>query len=509
VERIELATNEIDAATPPTHPQEVPRMTSPAANYPTGFTDSQVAQLDSQLAGDVISPTHREYDRVRRVWNHLIDRHPAAVARCMNHTDVSTAITFARESGVEIAIRGGGHSVAGHSMLDHGLVIDLSPMRRVAVDPDIGRVRAAGGCLLADLDRATQVYGLATPAGVMSQTGIGGLALGGGMGWLTRKFGLTCDNLLAAEVVLADGSVVKASAQETPDLFWALRGAGANFGAVTEFEFAAHPLGTTVPVGVAMYRLEDAASAIAHYGRTMRRSADDLKATIFLQRAVAEPGVPQNLVGVPVCMFVSVWTGEAPDARPVNEELWKGAPKLFGSVQTVNFVELQSMHDSVLAAGACNYSKGGYLGDIGDGCIQSLIESAKMLPSADSVIEITYQHGAQDRFGEHATAFPDRHADHSINALTRWHPGADGQPHIDWAREAVGATTPWQTSGLYSNFMSVDDDHRVRDVYSGDKYEKLRAIKAKYDPQNIFAKNPNIPPAPDAAATGGAHARRL
>ena len=483
-------------------------MTSRAADRPAGFTDSQVAQLDSQLAGDVISPTHREYDRVRRIWNHVIDRHPAAVARCVNPSDVSTAVTFAREHGVEIAVRGGGHSVAGHSMVDHGLIIDLSPMRRVAAEPDIGRVRAGGGCVLADLDRATQVYGLATPAGVMSQTGIGGLALGGGMGWLTRKFGLTCDNLLAAEVVLADGSVVTASAQETPDLFWALRGAGANFGAVTEVEFAAHPVGTTMPVGVAMYRLEDAPSAIAHYGRTMSLSADDLKATIFLRRAAAEPGVPQDLIAAPVCMLVSVWTGEARDARPVNEELWRGAPKLFGSVQTVPFVELQSMNDAVLAAGACNYTKGGYLGGIGDGCIQMLIESAKMLPSADSVIEIAYQHGAQDRFDERETAFPDRHADHSINVLTRWRPGTDGQPYIDWARETLGVTTPWQTSGLYSNFMAVDDDHRVRDVYGGDKYEKLRAIKAEYDPENIFAKNPNIPPASDAAATGEAHTGR-
>ncbi len=461
-----------------------------AAGRPAKFTDRQIAQLDSQLAGDVISPASQEYEHTRRIWNHMIDRYPAAVVRCANQSDVSIAITFARELGVDLAVRGGGHSLAGHSVIDDGLVIDLSAMRQVVVAPDIGRVRAQGGCLLADVDRASQAFGLATPAGVMSQTGVGGLTLGGGMGWLTRKFGLTCDNLLAAQLVLADGSVVTADAQETPDLFWALRGAGANFGAVTEFEFAAHPVGTAMPVGVAMYSLEEAAPAIAHYGRTMSRATDDLKATVFLQRAVG----PQGQVEEPVCVIVSVWTGDPSDARAVNEELWRGAPNLCGDLQTMPYLELQSMNDTTLAAGACNYTKGGYLGLVGDACIESLIESAKIMPATPSVIEITYQHGAQDRLEERDTAFPDRHADHTINVLTRWSDGEDGQPYIDWVRGTFAATKSWQTSGLYSNFMAVDDDHRVRDAYGEHKYQKLKAIKGRYDPENIFAKNPNIPP---------------
>jgi FAD/FMN-containing dehydrogenase len=465
-------------------------MAQRAAGQSAILTDRQIAQLNSQLTGDVISPACQEYERARRIWNHMIDRYPAAVVRCANQSDVSVAITFAREHGVELAVRGGGHSLAGHSVIDDGLVIDLSAMRHVKVEPDIGRVRVQGGCLLADLDRATQAFGLATPAGVMSQTGVGGLTLGGGMGWLTRKFGLTCDNLLAAELVLADGSVVTADAQETPDLFWALRGAGANFGAVTEFEFAAHPVGTAMPVGVAMFSIDEAAAAIAHYERTMSCSTDDLKATVFLQRAVG----PQDQVEAPVCVLVSVWTGDPRDARAVNEELWRGAPKLSGDLQTMPYLELQSMNDTTLAAGACNYTKGGYLGRLSEGCIESLIESAKIMPSTPSVIEITYQHGAQDRLDERDAAFPDRHADHSINVLTRWNDGEDGQPYIDWVRGTFAATKSWQTSGLYSNFMAVDDDHRVRDVYGEHKYEKLKTIKARYDPENIFAKNPNIPP---------------
>jgi len=465
-------------------------MAQRAAGRPVEFTDRQIAQLDSRLAGDVISPACPEYERARRIWNHMIDRYPAAVVRCANQSDVSIAIAFAREHDVELAVRGGGHSLAGHSVIDDGLVIDLSAMRRVVVEPDIGRVRVQGGCLLADLDRATQAFGLATPAGVMSQTGVGGLTLGGGMGWLTRKFGLTCDNLLAAQMVLADGSVVTAGARETPDLFWALRGAGANFGAVTEFEFAAHPVGTTLPVGVAMFSLEEAPSAIAHYERTMSCSTDDLKATVFLQRAVG----PQDLVEVPLCVLVSVWTGDPRDARAVNEELWRGTPKLFGDLQMMPYLELQSMNDTTLAAGACNYTKGGYLGHISEACIESLVESAKLMPTTPSVIELTYQHGAQDRLEEREAAFPDRHADHTINVLTRWSDSEDGQPYIDWVRGTFAATTSWQTSGLYSNFMAVDDDHRVRDVYGEHKYEKTEGHQGQIRPGEHLRQNPNIPP---------------
>ncbi len=459
------------------------------------FSDRQLAELDSRLDGDVVHPLHLEYQRVRRIWNHAIDRYPVAVVRCASREDAATAIAFARQHDVALTVRGGGHSVAGHSMVDGGLVIDLSRMRQVSVDPDLGRVRVGGGCLLADVDKATQAHGLATPAGVMSETGVGGLALGGGIGWLSRKYGLTCDNLISAEIVLADGSVVTAGARENPDLFWALRGAGANFGVVTEFEFWAHPLGTTVPVGIAAFRLEDTAATIAHYVRTMRSSTDDLKATIFLRRVPADPGVPTELVNAPVCMIVSVWTGDGRDALSANEELWAGAPRVFGSVRILPFVELQSMNDTVLGPGAANYTKGGYLGRIGDGCIESLVESAKALPSTVSVIEIAYQHGAQDRLGEAATAFPDRHADHFINVLSRWQPGADGRRHIDWTRATFEATSPWQSGGVYTNFMAVDDDDRVREAYRGDKYDKLSAIKARYDPDNVFSRNVNVPPA--------------
>jgi FAD/FMN-containing dehydrogenase len=459
------------------------------------FSEEEVAELNSHLTGEALHPTHAGYPQARQIWNHLIDRYPAAIIRCRNDADTVAAIAFARDHDVALTVKGGGHSVAGHSMVDGGVVIDLSLMRQTAVNPDAGRVRVGAGCLLAEMDRATQAYGLATPAGVMSQTGVAGLSLGGGMGWLTRKHGLTCDNLISARVVLADGTVVIATADENPDLYWGLRGAGSNFGVVTEFEFATHDVGTKVPVGVALYRIEHAAAALTHHEQTMRRAPDDLKVMVYLRRAAEEPGVPEDLIGAPVCMFVSVWTGDPTDALAVNEDLWAGAPRVFGSVERLPFLALQSLNDDILGPGACNYTKGGYIGEIAGGCVDALIESAARLPSELAVVEIGYQHGAQDRLREEDTAFADRHSDHLINVLARWQPGAESQSHIGWVRETFDRTAPWQTGGLYSNFMAVDDDDRVRDAYRGGKYERLAEIKAKYDPDNIFHKNPNILPA--------------
>jgi FAD/FMN-containing dehydrogenase len=462
------------------------------------FSDRDVADLDSGLLGDAVHPRHPHYERARRVWNHMIDRRPGVIVRCRSDADVATAIAFAREQDVVLTVKGGGHSVAGHSMVDDGVVIDLSALRQVTVDTDAGRVRVGGGSLLADLDRATQAYGLATPAGVMSQTGVAGLTLGGGMGWLTRKYGLTCDNLTSARVVLADGSFAIASAEENPDLYWGLRGAGGNFGAVTEFEFTTHPVGTTLPVGIALYRLSDAADAIAHYEQTMRRASDDLKVTVYLRLASAEPGVPDDLINTPVCVFVSVWTGEPALAEQVNKDLWGAAPTVSADTRTLAYVELQSLNDAILGHGACNYTKGGYLGEITGGCTEALIASADKLLSPVSVIEISYQHGAQDRLSEDDTAFTDRHADHFINVVSRWAPDDEWQPHIDWAREAYDATSACRTGGLYTNFMAIDDDERVQEAHRGGKYERLVKVKAKYDPDNVFNNNPNICPADDS-----------
>lgn len=470
-------------------------MSRAESRHVRGFSDQQIAALNCRLVGDAVHPRHPDYRHARRIWNYTIDRNPAVVVRCQTEVDVATAIAFAREHEVPLTVKAGGHSVAGHSMIDDGVVIDLRGMRRVSVDPDAGRVRVGGGCRLAEMDRATQAFGMATPAGVMSETGVAGLALGGGLGWLTRKHGLTCDHLISAKVVLADGSLVTASAEQNPDLYWGLRGAGTNFGVVTEFEFATQIVPTTVPVGLAIYRIEDAASAIAHQERTMRHAGDDLKVMVYLRRAAAEPGIPDELVGAPVCVFVSVWTGESIDAAHANQELWAGAPSMFTDLQMLPFLELQSLNDAVLGPGACNYTKGGYVDKLTDSCIEALVETAKQLPNELSAVEFGYQHGAQDRLHEDDTAFADRHADHLINVLGRWNPCDASQPHIAWVQETFAAISEWQTGGLYSNFMAVDDGDRVQDAYRGGKYERLAMIKSKYDTDNIFCNNPNIRPA--------------
>jgi hypothetical protein len=294
--------------------------------------------------------------------------------------------------------------------------------------------------------------------------------------------------------VLADGSVVIASANENPDLYWGLRGAGTNFGVVTEFEFATHAVRTTFPVGMALYRLEDAGDAIAHHEQIMPGAPDDLKVMLYLRRAASEPGIPDDLVGAPIFAFVSVWTGDPADAHDVYEELWAGAPKLSGTIQELSYATLQSLNDSRLGAGACNYTKGGYIGEMTGGCIEALLESARRSPGELSLVEFSYQHGAQDRLREDDCAFPDRHADHLINVLSRWQPGEDAHPHTGWVRETFEATRQWQSGGLYTNFMAFDDDDRVTEAYRGSKHERLRAIKGKYDPENVFSSNPNIRP---------------
>ena len=464
------------------------------------FSERDIAALNNRLAGDAVHSRHADYEDVRRIWNYLIDRRPGVVVRAVTDADVATAIEFAREHGVRLTVRGGGHSLAGYSVVDGGVVIDLGRMRQVTVDPEAGRVRVGGGCLSADVDRATQVFGLATPFGTMSQTGVGGLALGGGMGWLTRKYGLTCDNLISARVVLADGSAVIANAAENSDLYWGLRGAGANFGVVTEFEFATHHVGPTVSVGTALFRRDHAAEVLTRYDQVMSNAPDDFKVVLYLRRAFAEPGVPDDLVGEPVLATVSIWLGgDAADARDINEELWGTAPRVFADISPTPFFGLQSINDELLGPGMCNYTKGGYLGGLTADCIDILLCAADRLPWPLSVVEISYQHGAQDRLDAASTAFADRHAEHFINVLSRWNPDDDRRPLIDWTRETLAATSRWQSGGVYTNFLATDDDHRVKDAYRGGKYERLAVIKHMFDPDNVFRGSPNIKPVPAKA----------
>ncbi len=454
-------------------------------------------QVIPGFTGRVVGPDAADFDAARAVWNVMHARRPALIARCESPQDVAAAVAYGRERGLAVAVRGGGHSLPGFSAVDGGIVIDLRTLNHVIVDPVAGRVRVGGGALLGDVDRGAQAHGLVVPAGVVSHTGVGGLTLGGGVGRLMRRFGLTIDSLLSAIVVLADGRIVRAAEDENADLFWALRGGGGNFGVVTEFEFQAHAL-TVLPILATFHPLEHATEVLRMGERLMssQTARNELLWTSFMRRGPAEaPWMTEALEGTPGVMSLIEWSGDVEEGHELLRDIQSMLDPPAGELATIPYLAIQSITDELLAPGTIHaYLKAGFSAELTDAMIDCLIDRGSRVGSRLSVIEVLALGGAIRDVPRDATAFPHRDARWLINIAGQWHEPAATESEIAWVRTTFAALEPHLSGGAYSNFME-DDDAEAANVAYGSTLERLQRIKATYDPDNVFRLNQNIEPA--------------
>ena len=455
-----------------------------------------VREFAARVRGAVIHPGDADYDDARAVWNGLIDRKPALIVRPIGTADVIEAVNFARESGMVLSIRGGGHNVAGNAVNDDGIVIDLSRMRGIHVDPATRRVRVQGGATLADLDSETQLFGLAVPAGVVSPTGVAGLTLHGGTGHLRRKYGLTIDNLLSVEIVTADGQVRTASASENDDLFWAVRGAGSNFGVVTSFEFQAHPVGPAVMVGAIFYPFEAARTVLPAWRDYMATAPDEVSSVALIWNVPAGEPFPVEHHGKPVCIVAAVYSGAVEDGEPVIQPLRELAEPLIDMSGPWPWLGLQSGFDALFPKGGLYYWKSRSLPDLSDQAIETIVEFGGRRPTPQTDLIIWHHGGAMSRVGESDTAYGGRDAGFLVTGEVNWTDPAQTDEALAFGREYWDAMGKYSTGGLYLNFAGFieEKEELVRAGY-GANYERLARLKAKYDPTNLFRMNPNITPA--------------
>ena len=445
--------------------------------------------------GRLIRADDVDYDVARAVWNGAIDRRPRLIARCVGSADVVAAVRFAREHDLEIAIRGGGHNVAGTAVCDDGIVIDLSLMRAVQVDPTTRRAWVQGGALWGDVDHETQAHGLATTGGIVSHTGVAGLTLGGGVGWLMRKHGLTVDNLLGVDLVTADGELLRATDDEHPDLFWALRGGGGNFGVVTSFEFRLHPVGPTVLAGPVFWDARDAGEVLRFYREFLRDAPDELGTVVRFGTAPPLPVIPEELHWRPVIMIGACYAGAIGDGERVLSTLRACRTPLLDLVGPAPYVDFQGGLDSTVPHGWNYYWKSSHLPELQDDLIDVLAGHAFSCTSPRSYVAMFHLKGAVSRVAEGATAFGNRQASHAITLDAVWRTGEDFRDHdAAWARGFFAALGSFR-EGVYVNFLGGDEDpKRVREAYGDSVYDRLLGVKRSYDPENVFHHNQNIRP---------------
>lgn len=450
-------------------------------------------EFKSHVRGDVVLPGDANYDEVRQIWNVMVDRKPAAIVRCTSRDDVVQAVRFARRHELLVSVRGGGHNIAGNAACDDGLMIDLSLMKRVEVDAKARRATVEPGCVLADLDAATQAHGLATPLGINSTTGVAGLTLGGGFGWLSRTYGMTVDNLLSAEVVTADGGLAHASELENADLFWGLRGGGGNFGIVTSFEFHLHPVGPDVLSGLIVFPFDQAKAVLTQFARFTETMPDELNVWMVTRKAPPLPFLPEQVHGKEIVALALCYAGDPTAGEKLIEPL-RSFGKAYGEhVGVQPYTAWQQAFDPLLTRGARNYWKSHNFVRLSDDAIDTIIEYAGRLPSPLCEIFIGTIGGQTARVAADAMAYSSRDANYVMNVHGRWETAAEDGRCIAWAREFFARSQPFASGGAYINFLTQDEGERIEFAY-GAMYGRLVELKKKYDPGNFFRMNQNIKP---------------
>jgi FAD/FMN-containing dehydrogenase len=451
-----------------------------------------IDQLREQVRGAVITPDDEGYEQTRRVYNAMIDRRPAAVVRCANAGDVVAAVNFAREHQLDLAVRGGEHSVPGFGTCDGGVVVDLSGMREVRVDPATGTARAEGGATWGDFNDATHAFGLATTGGIISTTGVGGLTLGGGIGYLARGYGLSCDNLVSAEVVTADGQSLVASEDEHDDLFWALRGGGGNFGVVTSFVFRVHPV-KDIYGGPMFFELDDAGAVLRFFREFIADAPEELGGFPAFQIAPPLPFIPEDRHGDPFLAMVACWAGPLDQGEQALQPFHDLAPVVAEHLGLMPYPALNSAFDALVPPGLQHYWKANFVTELTDEAIAAHLDHGPKVPVVNSTVHIYPINGACHRVAPDATAFAYRDANFATVIAGMWPDPTQNEANISWVRDYYDATAPLSEEGGYVNFMADDDQDRIKANYRGN-YERLVTIKRKYDPDNLFHLNQNIRP---------------
>ena len=459
----------------------------------TELREAGVAEFKAHFGGDVLRPNSSEYDAVRQIWNAMIDRRPALIARAKSPEDVVRAVKFARKNDLIVSVRGGGHNIAGNAVCDGGIMIDLSLMKRVKVDPGARRADVEPGCTLADFDAAAQAHGLATPLGINSTTGVAGLTLGGGFGWLSRKYGMTVDNLLAVEMVMADGRQMRAGVGENEDLFWGVRGGGGNFGIVTSFEFQLHPVGPHVLSGLIVFPFDAAKSVLTQFARFTETMPDELNVWMVTRKAPPLPFLPADVHGKEMVALAVCYAGDPAEGERIIAPL-RGFGKAIGEhIGVQPYAAWQQAFDPLLTKGARNYWKSHNFSRLGDDAIDTIVEYASKLPSPQCEIFIGTIGGQTTRVAPDAMAYSSRDAKYVMNVHGRWESAAEDERGIAWAREFFKKSEPYASGGAYVNFLTQDETDRIAFAY-GPAFTRLTALKKKYDPTNFFRMNQNIKP---------------